>query len=164
MNINIRLPCGQRIAVKIDTNDTILLLKEKICLTNILFIKEHFHLYFPGQEQPLHDEIYLLSLPETPFLQMIPDTLDVSKVTYDVYSCSQRNVTPVCNSTVDDLIDTFSNIPPNKSIRIYTSSTMPQSTTHMHSSPIRPNVPSVPKAVMGTKSFQYNYNSGCMIL
>ena len=134
MDINIRLPCNTYITVKVDKNDTILLLKEKLCLTNILFIKEHFHLYLQGQEQPLHDELSLLSLPDTPFLQKIPDTL-------------------------------ASNISPTKSIRVYTSSNI-QHSTCIHGSPIKPNVPSVPKAVMRKKSFQYKdtNHDGCMIL
>ena len=164
--MNIRLPCSRHITVKVDKNDTILLLKEKICLTNVLFVKEHFHLYLPGQEHPLHDELSLLSLPDVPFLQMIPDTLDVSKITYDAYSCERHNVTPTLSfhSTIEDLVSTFSDTHPTKSIRVYTSSNIQQSTTNIDKSPIKPNVPSVPKAVMRTKSFKYaDYSTICII-
>jgi hypothetical protein len=168
--MNIRLPCSRYITVKVDKNDTILLLKENICLTNILFVKEHFHLYLPGQEQPLHDELSLLSLPDVPFLQMIPDTLDISKITYDAYSCERHNVTPSPSfySTIEDLVNTFSNTntntTTNKTIRVYTSSNIQQSTTSIDDSPTKPNVPSVPKAIMGAKSFKYaDYNNSCII-
>ena len=164
--MNIRLPCNTYITVNIDINNTILQLKEQICLTNILFVKEHFYLYLPGQEQPLNDECTLLSLPDVPFLQMIPDTIDISKITYDAYSCEQRNVipNPSFHSTIEDIVNTFSNTTSTKSMRVYTSSTIQQSTTSIHDSPTKPNVPSVPKAVMGTKSYKYaDYNSGCII-
>ena len=170
MDINIRLPSGQYITVKVEKTDTILILKEKICLTNILFIKDNFHLYLPGQEQSLNDEVALLSLPDVQFLQMIPDTLDASKLTYDAYSCERHNVTPIpsCNSPeIDNNITNFSDdISFNRSIRIYTSSTIHESITNILTSPIKPNVPSVPKAVMRKKSFKYKnmQHNTCILL
>ena len=81
MKIIIRLPCEQEITVEIENNDTILALKEQICLKEQL-IKERFTLHVPGQDQPLANHILLSSF-SAPFLQLIHDTLDKSKITFD---------------------------------------------------------------------------------
>jgi hypothetical protein len=157
MDVNIRFPCGKYITVKIEKDDTIITLKEKLCLTNNLFTKDKFNIYLPGQEQPLYDECYLLSLPNTPFLQFIPDTLDVSKLTYDIYSCERHNVTPIPSYDSSTIEEVVQNNSASSSLRIYTSSNITPAANVLSSSPEKPCVPPVPKAAL--KSNKYNQSS-----
>jgi hypothetical protein len=78
MKISIRLPCEQDITVEIEDTHTILTLKEQICLKEQL-IKERFTLHVPGDGELLADSILLSSI-SAPFLQLIHDTLDKSKI------------------------------------------------------------------------------------
>ena len=152
MNIDIRLPCSQYITVKVDIDDNIIMLKEKIGLKNISFIKEHFTLHLPGQEQPLSDDLPLASLSNVSFLQLIPDTLDISKIMYDLYSYERHNVTPVSScSSIEEIVRSNS----LSSLRIYTSSGIANTTNCLPSSPEKPIIPPVPKAAMRKKSIKH---------
>jgi hypothetical protein len=89
----IRLPCQKEITVEIADTDTILILKEKICLQDHT-IKERFTLH--DQEHTLADSTHLSSL--STLLYLIYDTSDVQKPipTISIYpsSTSPRPIVP----------------------------------------------------------------------
>jgi hypothetical protein len=153
MKIIIRLPCEQEITVEIENNDTILALKEQICLKERL-INERFTLHVPGQEQPLANHILLSSF-SAPFLQLIHDTLDKSKIMDMILPNKTDHVNHYLlddSLTIEQLVQK-----PTPTINLYASSL----------SPVKPNVPSVPKASYRKKPEQRyddDDDDGCVLL
>lgn len=154
MKISIRLPCEQEITVEIEDTHTILTLKEQICLKEQL-IKERFTLHIPGQEQPLADHTLLSSF-SAPFLQLIHDTLDKSKIMgMSLYPNSKTDHTSSYllddSLTIEQLVQK-----PTPTINLYASSL----------SPVRPIVPSVPKASFRKQPHQHydDEDDGCLLL
>jgi hypothetical protein len=156
MKISIRLPCEQEITVEIEDTHTILTLKEHICLKERL-IKERFTLHLPGDGQPLADSILLSSI-SAPFLQLIHDTLDKSKIMgMSLYPNSKTDHTSSYllddSLTIEQLVRK-----PTPTINLYASSL----------SPVKPNVPPVPKAASFRKQPHQRYDDedddGCLLL
>jgi len=152
MKISIRLPCEQDITVEIEDTHTILTLKEQICLKEQL-IKERFTLHLPGDGQLLADHI-ILSTISAPFLQLIHDTLDKSKI----IGMTLSNTTNHANHyllddslTIEQLVQK-----PTPTINLYASSL----------SPVKPNVPSVPKGSFRKQPHQRydDEEDGCLLL
>jgi hypothetical protein len=142
MKLTIRLPCHQEITVEIDDCHTIATLKEMICLQEHL--QNRFTLHLPGDGQPLADSTPLSTL--SSLLYLIHDTLDISKI---MGTTHQRY-------TIDDSL-TIEQIVRRPTINIYPSSM----------SPIKPIVPSVPRASFRKKpSQQYDDDDddGCVLL
>jgi hypothetical protein len=145
MKIIIRLPCEQEITVEIEDNRTIFALKEQICLQECNLTKERFTLHLPRDGQPLSDSI-LLSTFSAPFLQLIHDTLDISKI----MGVTNQGYTIDDSLTIEQLVQ-------KPTINIYPSSL----------SPIKPNVPSVPKASFRKQPHQRyddEDDDGCILL
>jgi hypothetical protein len=143
MKLTIRLPCHQEITVEIDDCHTIATLKEMICLQEHLQINR-FTLHLPGDRQPLADSTPLSTL--SSLLYLIHDTLDISKI---MGTTHQRY-------TIDDSL-TIEQIVKRPTINVYPSSM----------SPIKPIVPSVPRASFRKKpSQQYDDDDddGCVLL
>lgn len=154
MKISIRLPCEQEITVEMENTHTILTLKEHICLKEQL-IKERFTLHLPGNGQPLADSIPLSSI-SVPFLQLIHDTLDISKIMGVTLPNSKTDHTSSYllddSLTIEQLVRK-----PTPTINMYASSL----------SPVKPNVPSVPKASYRKKPEQRyddDDDDGCVLL
>jgi hypothetical protein len=155
MKISIRLPCEQDITVEIEDTHTILTLKDHICLKERL-IRERFTLHLPGDGQPLIDSIPLSSI-SAPFLQLIHDTLDKSKIMG--VTLYQNNKTDHTSSyllddslTIEQLVQK-----PTPTINLYASSL----------SPVRPIVPSVPKSSFRKQPHQHyddEDDDGCLLL
>lgn len=146
MKIIIRLPCEQEITVEIEDSHTILMLKEHICLKE-RFTKERFTLHVPGNGQPLADSIPLSSI-SAPFLQLIHDTLDISKI----MGVTNQGYTIDDSLTIEQLVRK-----PTPTINLYVSSL----------SPVRPVVPSVPKASFRKQPHQHyddEDDDGCLLL
>ncbi len=155
MKISIRLPCEQEITVEIEDTHTILTLKEHICLKERL-IKERFTLHLPGDGQPLIDSIPLSSI-SAPFLQLIHDTLDISKIMGVTLSPNSKTE-HVNHYLLDDSLTIEQLVrKPTPTINLYASSL----------SPVKPNVPPVPKASFRKKPEQHyddEDDDGCLLL
>jgi len=153
MKISIRLPCEQDITVEIEDSHTILTLKEHICLKERL-IKERFTLHLPGDGQPLVDSIPLSSI-SSPFLQLIHDTLDKSKImgiTLPSKTDHANHYLLDDSLTIEQLVRK-----PTPTINLYASSL----------SPVKPNVPPVPKASFRKQPHQRyddEDDDGCLLL
>jgi hypothetical protein len=142
MKLTIRLPCHQEITVEIDDCHTIATLKEIICLQEHL--QNRFTLHLPGDGQPLADSTPLSTL--SSLLYLIHDTLDISKI---MGTTHQRY-------TIDDSL-TIEQIVRRPTINIYPSSM----------SPIKPIVPSVPRASFRkppTQQYDDDDDDGCVLL
>lgn len=154
MKISIRLPCEQEITVEMEDTHTILTLKEQICLKERL-IKERFTLHIPGNGEPLADHIILSSF-SAPFLQLIHDTLDKSKIMG--MTLSNNKTDHVNHYLLDDSLTIEQLVrKPTPTINLYPSSL----------SPVKPNVPSVPKASYRKKPEQRyddDDDDGCVLL